>query len=52
MKLGAAQVRQLDVLELDPEVLGDQLVAGERRDVLEHRLATIAEAGGLDCGGI
>jgi hypothetical protein len=34
-------------LELDAEVFGDQLAAGEDRDVLEHRLAAIAEARSL-----
>src|SRR5215471_3001948 len=45
--LGVAEVLPLDVLELDAEVLGDQFAAREDRDVLEHRLAAIAEAGGL-----
>ena len=36
-----------DVLELDAEILADHLAAGEDRDVLEHRLAAIAEAGAL-----
>src|SRR6185437_4777111 len=34
-------------LELDAELLADQLALGEDRDVLEHRLAAIAEAGSL-----
>ena len=42
------EILELDVLELDAEVLGDRLAAGEDRDVLEHRLAAIAEAGRLD----
>ena len=42
----------LMVLELDAEVLGDRLAAGEGRDVLEHGLAAIAEAGRLDGGGL
>ena len=46
--LGLAQVLELDVLELDAEVLGDGLAAGEDRDVLEHGLAAVAEARGLD----
>jgi hypothetical protein len=46
--LGLAEVGPLDVLELDAEVLGDELAAGEDRDVLEHGLAAIAEAGRLD----
>ena len=46
--LGAAEVLELDVLELDAEVFGDGLAAGEDGDVLEHGLAAIAEAGSLD----
>ena len=46
--LGAAEVLELDVLELDAEVFGDALAAGEDGDVFEHRLAAIAEARGLD----
>ena len=42
--LGAAEHRDGHVLELDAEIFGDQLAAGEDRDVLEHRLAAIAEA--------
>ena len=44
---GAAEVLQRDALELDAELLGDHLAAGEDRDVLEHRLAAVAEAGSL-----
>ena len=36
------------VLELDAEVFGDELAAGQDRDVFQHRLAAIAEAGRLD----
>ena len=46
--LGAAEHVERDVLELDAEVLGDRLAAGEDRDVLQHRLAAIAEARRLD----
>src|SRR5579863_228305 len=46
--LGLAEHLERDVLELDAEILGDHLAAGEDRDVLEHRLAAIAEAGRLD----
>src|SRR5215467_8643756 len=45
--LGLAQVLELDVLELDAEVLRDGLAARQDRDVLEHGLAAITEAGGL-----
>ena len=33
---------------LRPDLLGDDLAAGEDGDVLEHGLAALAEAGGLD----
>ncbi|MCC2664390.1 MAG: hypothetical protein K0S35_2312 [Geminicoccaceae bacterium] len=38
------------MLELDAEVLADHLAAGQDRDVLEHRLAPVAEARRLDRG--
>ena len=38
----------VDVLELEADLLGDDLAAGEDGDVLEHGLAALAEAGGLD----
>src|SRR5206468_4279822 len=43
--LGPAEVFELDVLELDAEIFADQTPAGQHRDVFQHRLATIAEAG-------
>src|SRR5208283_2842860 len=46
--LGLAEHVQRDVLELDAEILADHLAAGQDRDVLEHRLAAIAEARRLD----
>ena len=48
--LGPAEVLELDVLELDPEVLRDGATAGQDGDVLEHLLAAIAKAGRLDGG--
>src|SRR3989454_645863 len=42
--LGLPEILELDVLQLDPEVLGDRLAAGQDRDVLEHLLAAVAEA--------
>src|SRR6185312_3589851 len=42
--LRRAQHADLDVLELDAEIFGDHLAAGDDGDVFEHRLATIAEA--------
>src|SRR6185295_1510983 len=50
--LRLAEVVELDVLELDAEILGDGAAAGQRRDVLEHRLAAIAEARRLDGRGL
>ena len=46
--LGAAELLELDVFELDAEVFEDGLAAGEDGDVFEHGLAAVAEAGGLD----
>src|SRR4026209_3013201 len=37
-----------DILELDAEILGDQLAAGEHGDVLQHGLTAIAEPWRLD----
>src|SRR5208282_4434618 len=41
--LGAAEHLERHVLKLDAEVLGDHSAAGQDGDVLEHRLAPIAE---------
>ncbi len=46
--LGPAELGQLDVLEVDAQLLDDRLAAGDDGDVLEHGLAAIAEARGLD----
>src|SRR6202043_2072854 len=46
--LGLAEHIDGDVLELDAEVGGDHGAGRKDRDVLEHRLATIAEAWCLD----
>ena len=48
--LGLAQVGQADVLQLDAQRLEDRLAAGQDGDVLEHGLAAVAVAGGLDRG--
>src|SRR6266852_2225649 len=50
--LGAAEVLKLDVLELDAQVFGDGLAAGEGGDVFEHGLAAVAKAWGLDGGAL
>jgi hypothetical protein len=46
--LGAAQHVDRHVLELDAEVFGDHLAAGEDGDVLQHGLAAVTEARSLD----
>ena len=46
--LGPAQLLERHVLQLDAEILRNHLRAGEYRNVLQHGLASVAEAGGLD----
>jgi hypothetical protein len=46
--LGGAEHVERDVFELDAEIFGDDLAAGQDRDVLEHGLAAVAEARRLD----
>ena len=48
---GLAELRELRVLELEAHLLGDDLAAGEDRDVLEHPLAAVTEARRLDGDG-
>src|SRR5215468_11196734 len=50
--LGAPEHGGRHVLELDAEFLRNELAAGEDRDVLEHGLAAVAEAGGFDGGDL
>src|SRR5712671_178605 len=50
--LGAAEILKLHILELDAEVFGDGLAAGEGGDVFEHGLAAVAKARGLDGGAL
>ena len=45
---GLAEDLETDLVELEADLLGDDLRAREDRHVLEHRLAAVAEAGGLD----
>src|SRR3977135_3861003 len=45
---GATEHGERDVLELDAEIFRDGLTAGQHCDVLQHRLAAIAEARSLD----
>ena len=46
--LGLAEQVERDGLELEPDLFADDLGSGDGRHVLQHRLATFAEAGGLD----
>ena len=50
--LSAAEHLKRDVLELDAEVLGHRTSGSQDRDVLKHRLATIAQARRLDGGDL
>src|SRR5467141_4538210 len=50
--LGAAEHGERDALELDAEIFGDCVTAVQNRDVLQHRLAAIAEARSLDGGNL
>ena len=47
-----AEIFPAHVLELDAEILGDHLAAGQHAEVLEHRLAAVAEARRLDRGDL
>ncbi len=44
---GTAEQVERDVLELQADLFGDDLTTGEDGHVLQHRLAALAEAGGL-----
>ena len=46
--LGRAEVLHADVLEFEPEILGDGLAVGQDGDIFKHRLATVTEAWSLD----
>src|SRR5581483_2486131 len=48
----AAELRELRVLELEAQLLGDHLAAREDRDVFQHPLAAVAEARSLDSDGL
>src|SRR3984893_454670 len=50
--LGATEHGERHVLELDAEVFRDRLTAGQHRNVLQHRLAAIAEARSLHSGNL
>src|SRR6185503_311848 len=49
---GAAEHVDGDAFQLHAEFIGDQLTAGQDRDVFQHRLAAIAEARRLDGGDL
>ncbi len=42
--LGASQMLQSQILELNAQVFADQRAVGQHRDVAQHRLAAVAEA--------
>src|SRR5690606_26096830 len=46
--LGTAEHVERDILQLDAKIVGDHLAGSQHGDVLEHGLATVAEAGSLD----
>ncbi len=50
--LGIAKIGQRDVFQLQAQVLGDGLAAGQNRDVLQHCLAAVAKARSLDGGHV
>src|SRR4029078_3619588 len=50
--LGAAEVLDFNVFELDAEVFGDGFAAGEGSDVFEHGLAAISEARRFNRGAL
>ena len=50
--LGLAEHLHRHVLELDAEILGDHLAAGQHGDVLQHGLAAVAEARRLHGGDL
>ena len=52
MLLGATEVLQRGVFQLQAEFFGDDRTAGEDRDVFQHGLAPIAEARRLDGAGL
>ena len=45
---GTAQLVNGGILQLQTQLLGDDLAAGQDGDILQHLLAAVAEAGGLD----
>src|SRR5690606_22329451 len=45
---GLAEHLEADLVELEPDLLGDDLAAGQDGEVLQDRLAAVAEAGRLD----
>ncbi|OEI67489.1 DNA polymerase II large subunit [Curtobacterium sp. ER1/6] len=49
---GLAQQVEGRVLELEADLLGDDLATGQDRDVLQHGLAAVTEARGLDGDGL
>src|SRR5581483_9870303 len=48
----AAELRELRILELEAQLLGDHLTAREDRDVFQDPLAAVAETRSLDSDGL
>ena len=46
--LGGSEVFDVEALELEPELLGDQLAAGQDCKVFKHLLASVTESGCFD----
>src|SRR3546814_18725575 len=49
---GPTEEVECRVVELETDLFGDDLAAGEDGHVLQHRLAAVAEPGGLDGGRV
>ena len=49
---GGAEHVEADLVELEPDLGGDDLATGEGGDVLQHRLAAVTEGRGLDGDGV
>ena len=49
---GLAEDLEADLVELEPDLGGDDLATGQGRDVLHHGLAAVTERRALDRGGV
>ena len=50
--LGPAELLHLGVFQLQAKLFRDHLTAGQHGNVLQHRLAAIAESRRLDCAAL